>query len=102
MCHHRSLLVSIQAFNGGLGPSRLPIQTHTNRWFIQSIFKATELFRRPLAFSSPVEGVCSAPGSGMTEEVRRRYPALRRMAETGEASEEGPSPTPTLLKGEKS
>ena len=30
MCHHRSLLVSIQAFNGGVSPSILPIRTHSN------------------------------------------------------------------------
>src|SRR5262245_24218843 len=30
MCHHRSLLVSIQAFNGGLRPSILPIRTHSD------------------------------------------------------------------------
>jgi hypothetical protein len=29
MCHHRSLLVSIQAFNGGLSRSILPIRTHS-------------------------------------------------------------------------
>ena len=40
MCHHRSLLVSIQAFNGGLSRSILPIRTNRNTWFIQSTFKA--------------------------------------------------------------
>jgi hypothetical protein len=30
MCHHRSLLVSIQAFNGGVSPSILPIRTHSD------------------------------------------------------------------------
>src|SRR5262249_21771528 len=40
MCHHRSLLVSIQAFNGGLRQPLLPIQTHSVVWFFQSIFKA--------------------------------------------------------------
>jgi len=30
MCHHRSLLVSIQEFNGGVSPSILPIRTHSN------------------------------------------------------------------------
>src|SRR5215468_9339962 len=28
ICHHRSLLVSIQAFNGGFSRSILPIRTH--------------------------------------------------------------------------
>jgi hypothetical protein len=30
MCHYRSLLVSIQAFNGGLSRSILPIRTHSS------------------------------------------------------------------------
>jgi hypothetical protein len=29
MCHYRSLLVSIQAFNAGLNRSILPIRTHS-------------------------------------------------------------------------
>jgi hypothetical protein len=29
MCHHRSLLVSIQALNAGLSRSILPIRTHS-------------------------------------------------------------------------
>src|SRR4029453_18733564 len=29
MCHHRSLLVSIQAFNGGFRSPILPIRTHS-------------------------------------------------------------------------
>src|SRR5207342_1041608 len=31
MCHYRPLLVSIQAFNGGLSRSILPIRTHSGR-----------------------------------------------------------------------
>src|SRR5215475_9236086 len=40
VCTYRSLLVSIQAFNGGLSRSILPIRTNSNTWFIQSTFKA--------------------------------------------------------------
>jgi hypothetical protein len=36
MGHDRSLLVSIQAFNGGLSRSILPIRAHTNRYNVIS------------------------------------------------------------------
>src|SRR5262245_39135731 len=40
ICHYRSLLVSIQAFNGATLSLHFPIPTHSYKWFIQSTFKA--------------------------------------------------------------
>src|SRR5262245_63214867 len=59
MCPYRSLLVSIQAFNGGLSRSILPIRTHSDIWFFQSTFKAASISGQ-LPFSSIRGGICSA------------------------------------------
>jgi hypothetical protein len=37
MCHHRSLLASIQAFNAGLNRSILPIRTHKRKGSLKKI-----------------------------------------------------------------
>src|SRR5262245_8082037 len=50
ICRYRSLLVSIQAFNGGLGRSILPIRTHSVIYFFQSTFKAASYFEARLLF----------------------------------------------------
>jgi hypothetical protein len=42
MCYHRSLLVSIPAFNGAALSLHFPIPTHSYKWFFQSTFKARE------------------------------------------------------------
>src|SRR5262249_18985862 len=59
MCHDWSLLVSIQAFDGGLSRSILPIRTHSDIWFFQSTFKAASISGQ-LPFSSIRGGICSA------------------------------------------
>jgi hypothetical protein len=69
ICHHWSLLVSIQAFNGGLSRSILPIRTQ-RQIVLSKHFQSSELFRGPLASSLTMEGVCSAQVQAQNEHTR--------------------------------
>src|SRR5436309_2161870 len=42
MCHYRSLLVSIQAFNGALSRSILPIRTHNSRIVLAKFWQSSD------------------------------------------------------------
>ena len=68
MCHYRSLLVSIQGFNGGLSPvlvgvaSILPIRTHSSRIVLAKLWQSKECRQpsfccrsnRPTEYHGPV------------------------------------------------